>query len=370
MPAAAPVKSFQPRIELNPAPVSLGRRAEILKEPGFGRYFTDHMVLIDWDPENGWHDARVVPYGPLSLDPATAALHYAQEIFEGLKAYRHEDGSVWVFRPDQNAERFQRSAARLMLPELPVEWFLDSLDALLNVDEGWVPHGGEKSLYLRPFMFASESFLGVRSARKVTYAVIASPSGDYFSGGVQPVSVWLAEDYTRASSGGTGAAKCGGNYASSLLPLAEAKRHGCDQAVFLDAKEHHYVEELGGMNLYFVFDDGQVVTPASDSILDGIIRKSLHDIAADLGCTVTERYFGIDEWTQGVASGRITEVFACGTAAVITPVGRLLWSAGETNSAATGEAGPVTTMLRRALVDLQYGWAKDPRGWMRRIHHS
>ncbi|RKR13773.1 branched-chain amino acid aminotransferase [Arthrobacter oryzae] len=370
MPAAAPVKSFQPRIELNPAPVGVDRRAEILKEPGFGRYFTDHMVLIDWDPENGWHDERVVPYGPLSLDPATAALHYAQEIFEGLKAYRHEDGSIKVFRPEQNAARFQRSAARLMLPELPIQWFLGSLDALLNVDEAWVPAGGEKALYLRPFMFASESFLGVRAARKVTYAVIASPVGGYFEGGTKPLAVWVAEEYSRAAPGGTGAAKCGGNYAGALLPLSEAAKHGCEQVVFLDAKERRLVEELGGMNLYFVFDDGQIVTPASDSILDGIIKNSLHEVAADLGYTVTERPFGIDEWTQGVASGRITEVFACGTAAVITPVGRLVWREGEVNSAPTGEAGPVTPTLRRALVDLQYGRAEDPRGWMRRINHS
>ena len=367
MPAATTTKPFQPRVERRTDPVGEAHRRAILDSPGFGRHFTDHMVLAEWTPEDGWHDERIVPYGPLALDPATAALHYAQEIFEGLKAYRHEDGSVWVFRPEQNAARFQRSAARLTLPELPIDWFIDSIDALVSLDEAWVPGGAEKALYLRPFMFASEAFLGVRTARKVTYAVIASPVGGYFAGGPKPLSVWLAENYTRAAPGGTGAAKCGGNYAGALLPLAEAAQHGCEQVVFLDAQQHRLVEELGGMNLYFVFDDGQIVTPASDTILDGIIKNSLHDVAADLGHHVTERPLAIEEWTEGVATGRITEVFACGTAAVISPVGRLVWSSGEVDSAADGHPGPVTATLRQALVDLQYGRAEDTRGWMRRI---
>lgn len=370
MSAVTAVKPFRPRIERSADPVSDARRTAILRDPGFGQYFTDHMVLAEWTPEEGWHDERIVPYGPLALEPATAALHYAQEIFEGLKAYRHADGSVWVFRPDQNAARFQRSAARLTLPELPTEWFVDSIDALVALDEAWVPADDEKALYLRPFMFGSESFLGVRSPRKVTYAVIASPVGGYFEGGVKPVSVWLAENYTRAASGGTGAAKCGGNYAGGLLPLAEAARHGCEQVVFLDAAEHRLVEELGGMNLYFVYADGQIVTPRSDSILEGVVKNSLFDVAADLGYRVTERPFSIDEWTDGVATGRITEVFACGTAAAITPVGRLVWSGGAVDSAISGHAGPVTAALRRALVDLQYGRIEDSRGWLHQIRRQ
>jgi branched-chain amino acid aminotransferase len=360
-------KPFQPRIERHPAPAGDDRRASILADPGFGRHFTDHMVLAEWTPEAGWHDERIVPYGPLALDPATAALHYAQEIFEGLKAYRHEDGSIWVFRPERNAARFQRSAARLALPELPIDWFLGSIDALVDVDEAWVPAGGEKSLYLRPFMFASEAFLGSRAARRVTYAVIASPAGDYFRDGVRPLSVWLAEDYTRAAPGGTGAAKCGGNYAGSLLPLSQAAQHGCEQVVFLDAKEHRLVEELAGMNLHFVQNDGLIITPASDTILDGVVKNSLRDVAADLGHQVAERPFAIEEWTAGVATGRITEVFACGTAAVIVPVGRLVWSGGEVASVVDEQASTVTAALRRALVDLQYGRGEDRRGWMRRI---
>ncbi len=363
-------RPFHPKTERNGKPVETARREATLAAPGFGQHFTDHMILADWTPDAGWHDERIVPYGPLLLDPASAVLHYAQEIFEGMKVYRHDDGSVWSFRPEQNALRFQRSAARLMLPELPIDWFVDSVDALVSIDAAWVPGGREKSLYVRPFMFGAEAFLGVRSALRATYAVIASPVGGYFDGELKPVSLWLAEHHTRAASGGTGKAKCGGNYAGSLLPLAEAAEHGCDQVVFLDANEHQYVEELGGMNLFFAYDDGRLVTPASESILEGITKESLIDMATDLGHEVIERPFTIQEWKDGATSGRITEVFACGTAAVISPVGRLVWSDGEINTSPTGKAGPVTARLRRALVDLQHGRVKDTRGWMHQITNA
>src|SRR5512144_2742146 len=225
------------KIQLSPASRRIDRSklAQIHANPGFGVHFTDHMFLAEWTPEHGWHDARVTEYGPVPMDPATAVLHYAQEIFEGLKAYRHDDGSVWTFRPEQNGARMIRSARRLALPELPVPDFVASVDALVRVDEHWVPGPeGEKSLYLRPFMFASESFLGVRPSRHVTYMVIASPAGAYFSKGVKPVTIWLSEDYSRAGVGGTGAAKTGGNYASSLLAQQEATEQGCDQVAFLD----------------------------------------------------------------------------------------------------------------------------------------
>ncbi len=353
----------------NPHPVGDDRLAEILAAPGFGAHFTDHMFLASWTPDAGWHDARIEPYGPLSLDPATAVLHYAQEIFEGLKAYRHGDGSVWSFRPDRNAERMRRSARRLALPELETEDFLASVEALVAVDERWVPDPtSEKSLYLRPFMFASEAFLGVRPARHVTYAVIASPAGSYFPHGIKPVSLLVSENYTRAAVGGMGAAKTGGNYASSLAPQLEAIHRGFDQVVFLDAIERRYVEELGGMNLYFVYDDGTVVTPElTGTILEGVTRGSILELAGALGHTVKERRFTIEEWRDGVTSGRIAEVFACGTAAVVTPVGRLAWSGGEVDCAPSGEAGPVTTAVRSALVDLQYGRAEDRLGWMHRV---
>ncbi|MDF9716024.1 branched-chain amino acid aminotransferase [Nocardioides sp. ChNu-153] len=353
----------------NPSPVDDARLAEILAAPGFGTHFTDHMLTVEWTPEAGWHDARVTPYGPLVLDPATAVLHYAQEIFEGMKAYRHADGSVWTFRPEANAERMERSSRRLALPVLPPADFVATVDELVRTDARWVPDGeGEKSLYLRPFMFASETFLGVRPAQHVTYMVIASPAGAYFKGGVRPVSLWLTEEYTRAGRGGMGAAKTGGNYASSLVAQQEASAHGCDQVVFLDAQEGRYVEELGGMNMYFVHADGRISTPETGTILEGITRSSIIELAGKLGHEVHERKFTIDEWRDGVAGGDIVEVFACGTAAVVTPVGALKWAGGEVPSP-TGddEGGPVTTTIRQALVDIQYGRADDTFGWMHRV---
>ncbi|HET9501630.1 MAG TPA: branched-chain amino acid aminotransferase [Marmoricola sp.] len=344
--------------------------AEILANPGFGTHFTDHMVTIEWTPEKGWHGARVTAYGPLTLDPATAVLHYAQEIFEGLKAYRHEDGSVWTFRAEENARRMVRSAQRLAFPELPEQEFMAAVDELIRIDQRWVPDNssegsGEKSLYVRPFMIATEKFLGVRPAQHVTFLVIASPAGAYFKGGVKPISLWLTEDYTRAGRGGMGAAKTGGNYASSLVAQQEATRHGCDQVVFLDARDGKYVEELGGMNMYFVHADGHVVTPETGTILEGITRSAIIQLAEKKGHQVEERKFAIDEWREGVASGEITEVFACGTAAVVTPVGDLKWDGGETPAASA--AGPLTMEIRKDLVDIQYGRADDTFGWMHRV---
>src|SRR6476659_4604473 len=273
------------------------RIAEVLENPGFGKTFTDHMVVATWTADGGWGDAQVRPYGPFQLDPAAAVLHYAQEIFEGMKAYRHADGSIWTFRPQANAARFARSARRLALPVLPEVDFLASLRALVEVDQAWVPSGeaGEASLYLRPFMFASEAFLGVRPAAQVTYCVIASPAGPYFAGGVKPVSIWLSSEYTRSAPGGTGAAKCGGNYAASLAPQVEAIAHGCDQVAFLDAVERRWVEELGGMNLYFVRRDGSIVTPElTGTILEGVTRASILELAKDLGHSVQERRISIE----------------------------------------------------------------------------
>ncbi len=349
-------------------PTDDARREQILTNPGFGVHFSDHMALVEWTPDEGWHDGRVQAYGPLSLDPATAVLHYAQEIFEGMKAYGHADGSTWFFRPDANAARFQRSARRLALPELPVETFIDAIEALVRTDVGWVPRGGETSLYVRPFMFASEVFLGVRPARHVTFCVITSPAGAYFSGGVKPVSIWLSQEYTRAAPGGTGAAKCGGNYAASLLAQQEAAANGCEQVAFLDAIEHTWVEELGGMNLYFVHADGSVVTPElTGSILEGVTRDSILTLLDDRGHKVVERHLSVDEWRDGVASGEVTEVFACGTAAVVTPVGRLAWPGGEARNGDGDTTGPVTAATRSALLDIQYGRAEDRYGWMHRV---
>ncbi len=357
--------AMQIRTTRNAHAVPDAELAAILGDPGFGTHFTDHMLRVEWTPQAGWHDARVEPYGPLTLDPATAVLHYAQEIFEGMKAYRHPDGSVWSFRPEENARRMVRSSARLALPTLEADDFVACVDELVRADERWVPDpAGEKSLYLRPFMFASEAFLGVRPAQHVTFMVIASPAGAYFKGGITPVNLWLSEDYTRAGRGGMGAAKTGGNYASSLVAQQEATAQGCDQVVFLDGQDGRYIEELGGMNLYFVHADGHVVTPATGTILEGITRASINELLGKLGHPVEERRISIDEWREGVTSGQIAEVFACGTAAVVTPVGALRWAGGEAPAPPSTE---LTMRVRQALVDVQYGRAEDAFGWMHRI---
>ncbi|HEX6338694.1 MAG TPA: branched-chain amino acid aminotransferase [Jiangellaceae bacterium] len=364
--ATATARKLEFSTTLSQNPVDAQRRAEILASPGFGTSFTDHMVTATWTPEAGWHDAGLRPYAPLSIDPATAVLHYAQAIFEGLKAYRHEDGSIRAFRPEANGARFVRSARRMALPEFPVESFVDAIDLLVRTDADWVPSGGETSLYLRPFMFASEVFLGVRPAKEVLFCLIASPAGAYFASGVKPVDIWLSTEYTRAAPGGTGAAKCAGNYAASLVAQQQAIEHGCAQVCFLDATERKWVEELGGMNLYFVRSDGSITTPdLTGTILEGITRESIITLAGDLGYKVEERPVSIDEWREGVASGEITEVFSCGTAAVITPLGRLVWDGGEVSMGT--EPGPATTEIRRALLDIQYGRADDVYGWMHRI---
>lgn len=356
-----PQATLEFAVTRNLAAVSPQRRAEILAAPGFGTNFTDHMVDICWSAHGGWHQPRVQPYGPITLDPAAAVLHYGQEIFEGIKAYRHGDGSIHTFRPDQNALRLQRSARRMALPELPTEYFLQSLRELIAVDGDWVPGGEDQSLYLRPFMFAKEAFLGVRPAQKVAYYLIASPAGAYFHGGADPVKIWLSEEYSRAGRGGTGAAKTGGNYAASLLPQSLAAEQGCAQVVFLDQDGN--VEELGGMNIVFVHRDGTLVTPKSDSILPGITRESLLQLAQDLGHRVQERPVSLAEWREGVGSGEIVEVFACGTAAVVTPIGALKSASFED----TQPVGPLAATLRAALTDIQYGRAEDTHGWLYRL---
>lgn len=357
--------------QLNPSPASPARRAEVLAAPGFGKYFTDHMVSIDWNTENGWHNAQVVPYGPITLDPSAIVLHYAQEVFEGLKAYRQPDGTIAAFRPEANAERMIQSCRRIAIPELPQELFIESLRQLIAVDSDWVPPGGgEESLYLRPFIIATEAGLGVRPAAEYRYLLIASPAGAYFSQGIKPVSVWLSHEYVRAAPGGIGAAKTGGNYAASLVAQAQAAEEGCDQVVWLDAIERRYIEEMGGMNLVFVFGrDGEarLVTPElSGSLLPGVTRKSLLQLASDAGFAIEERKIDVDELEKKAASGEITEVFACGTAAVITPVGRVKHSSGEF-TIGEGEPGEVTMALRDTLTGIQRGTFADTHGWITKL---
>ncbi|OLB82140.1 MAG: branched chain amino acid aminotransferase [Actinobacteria bacterium 13_2_20CM_2_71_6] len=354
-------------IRPNPSPLSAGERAALLADPGFGRVFTDHMVTIRYADGKGWYDARVEARAPIPLDPATAVLHYAQEIFEGLKAYHCADGAVTMFRPDANAARFRSSAERMAMAQLPEELFLGSLHELIKIDRDWIPTTEDGSLYLRPFMYASEVFLGVKPSSEYLYLVIASPVGSYFKGGVKPVSVWVSQDYTRAAPGGTGAAKCGGNYAASLIAQAQAGEHGCDQALFLDAVERRYVDELSGMNVFYAYADGTLVTPPlTGSILPGITRDSVITLARDNGLTVVERPVDFEGWRADAASGALREAFACGTAAVITPIGTVRWHDGEFTMG-DGSAGPITTGLRQQLVDIQRGRAEDRYGWVHRV---
>ena len=351
------------------SPLPGQERARILASPGFGVAFTDHMITIRCTAERGWHDGRLEPYGPISLPPATSVFHYAQEIFEGLKAYRQHSGPIVAFRPQANAARFNRSAVRMAMPQLPEATFVRALELLVTQDRDWVPTAEGHSLYLRPFMIATHPGLGVsRPSPSYLFVVIASPAGPYFSAG--PVSVWLAENYTRAAPGGTGEAKCGGNYAGGFAGQQEALAHGCDQVVWLDAVEHRWVEEMGGMNLFFVYGSGRsarIMTPAlTGTLLPGITRDALLTLGPDLGIPAEEGRISVEQWRAGCESGEITEVFACGTAAVITPVATIK---GATGSWTVGgaEPGPVTSRLKEQLLGIQFGSLPDPHGWIHKI---
>lgn len=349
------------------APLSAEARAQAMADPGFGRVFTDHMVTIRWTAGTGWHDARVEPRRPFQLDPASAVLHYAQEIFEGLKAYRGTDGSISMFRPEENARRFNTSARRLAMPELPEALFLRACEEMVRIDRDWVPTDPEGSFYLRPFMFASEAFLGVRPANEYIFCVIACPVGAYFKGGAKPVSIWVSDELSRAGPGGTGAAKCGGNYASSLMAQSEAIEHGCDQVVFLDTAEHRWVEELGGMNVFFIFNDGTIITPPlGGTILPGITRSSIIELARGQGRTVEERRYSYDEWRDDAKSGRLVEAFACGTAAVISSIGVVRSSAGDF-TIGNGGNGAIADELRSELVGIQRRRIPGPDGWVHMV---
>ena len=346
--------------------VSAAQRAVLLADPGFGKLFTDHMVTIRYTEGQGWHSHAIGPREPFQLDPACAVLHYAQEIFEGMKAYRLEDGSIAMFRPEENARRFAESAERMAMPVLPEDIFLEACEALVKIDADWIP-GGEGSLYLRPFMFASETFLGVRPSNEYIFCVIASPAGAYFKGGKKAVTLWVSEHFPRAARGGTGAAKCGGNYAASLVAQKEAIRHGCDQVVFLDAAQHRYVEELGGMNVFFVFDDGSMMTPPlTGTILPGITRDAIITLARREGRTVREERYSIEQWRTDAASGRLREAFACGTAAVVSAIGKIKSANGDF-VIGDGDGGPITAALKAKLVGIQRGDVADSEGWVRKI---
>ena len=359
-------------IELKPStePLSDAERSAILADPKWGQYFTDHMVTIRYTEGRGWHSAELTPYGPIQIDPATSVLHYGQEVFEGLKAYRQSDGSIACFRPEANAERMARSATRMGMPVLPTELFLAAIDALVTQDAVWVPEDPEKSLYLRPFMFATEVGLGVnRPSAEYLFMLIASPSGSYFSAG-KTVSAWLGTDYVRAAPGGTGEAKCGGNYAASFLAQAQAVAEGCDQVCWLDAIERKYIEEMGSNNVFFVYgsgDEAKLFTPRlSGSLLPGITRDSLLKAAADLGIPAEEGLISVDELREQAAGGAITEAFGSGTAAVVTPIGSFKGKDGSIEIGG-GQTGPVTMRVREHLLAVQHGDLPDTRGWLRTL---
>ncbi|MBA3897632.1 MAG: branched-chain amino acid aminotransferase [Sphingomonadaceae bacterium] len=354
-------------VEPHASPVADADRALALEDPGFGRVFTDHMVTIRYKDGRGWHDATVTARGPLTLDPATAVLHYAQEIFEGLKAYRLPDGSTALFRADANARRFRASAERMAMAQLPEGLFLESCRRIVAIDRAWIPEVEGGALYLRPFMFASEAFLGVKPSSEYLFMVIASSVGGYFKGGSRAISLWVSRDYTRAAPGGTGGAKCGGNYAASLIAQAESIREGCDQIVFLDAVERRWVEELGGMNIFFVFNDGSIATPPlGGTILPGITRDSIMTLARDEGLAVREEPYALEDWRADATSGRLREAFACGTAAVVTPIGEVR---GHDLGFTIGGGGPgqTTERLRARLTGIQRGLLPDPHGWIERL---
>jgi branched-chain amino acid aminotransferase len=353
-------------------PVSIEDREKLLASPGFGRVFTDHMVTISWDADRGWHDGQLIPYGPISLDPATAVLHYSQQVFEGLKAYRQVDGSIVAFRPLSNAARFNRSLARMAMPAFPETGFVRAIDTLVAQDHEWVPDTYGHSLYLRPFMIATEkSLAGGKPSGSYLFTLIASPAGSYFSADDHiSVSVWLEPEYSRAAPGGTGEAKTAGNYSGGLAGQLRALEHGCDQVVWLDSCEHRHVEEMGVMNLFFVYGTGagaRLVTPSlTGTLLPGVTRNSLLTLAGDLGLGAQERRISVDEWRAGCESGQISEVFACGTAAVVTAVGSVQSSTGRW-TVGDGTPGDITTRLRDQLLGIQYGRVPDRHGWIHRI---
>jgi branched-chain amino acid aminotransferase len=366
----SPATEIDFEIHPSQARVPAAERERILAAPGFGQVFTDHMITLRWSAERGWHDGKLEPYGPFALDPATAVFHYGQELFEGLKAYRQDSGSIVMFRPQANAARFNAGCRRMAMPELPEQTFLHALELLVAQDREWIPEGEGNSLYLRPFMIATQRGLGVNHpSSEYLFCVIASPAASYFGAG-KTVKVWLSEDYTRAAPGGTGAVKCGGNYAAAFAAQQQAVDQGCDQVVWLDAAEHQWVEEMGGMNLYFVYgsdDRAEIMTPAlTGSLLPGITRDSLLTLAPNLGVPATEGRISVSEWRDGCAEGSLREVFACGTAAVITPVGAVLSASGGW-TIGSGEPGPVTMRLRSELIGIQYGHQPDPFGWIYKV---
>jgi len=333
---------------------------------GFGKIFTDRLFIVEWKTGQGWVDARIEPYAPFALDPACTVLHYAQEIFEGLKAYRWKDGSVALFRPEMNARRFNRSADRMCMPEVPEELFLNGVAELVKLESDWIPTSPGTSLYIRPTLIAVDPYLGVKPADQYYFYVILSPVGSYYAGGFNPVKIMVEDKYVRAVPGGTGEAKTGGNYASSLKSGMEAKLKGFDQVLWLDGMERRYIEEVGAMNMFFAYGDRVVTAPLEGTILNGVTRNSVITLAAELGFTVEERKVDIDTIMADIKNGKITEAFGSGTAAVITPVGTLCYK-DENATIGNGGVGNLTQKLYDTLTGIQTGDIADKFGWVKKL---
>ena len=329
---------------------------------GFGKYFTDHMFMMDYTEGQGWHDARIVPFGPIAIHPASTVLHYGSEIFEGLKAYRRADGAVQLFRPIENIRRMNNSAERMCLPQIPEDMALEALTEFVKTEQEWTPSAPGTSLYLRPFMFGNDESLGVHAVHNATYVIIASPVGSYYKEGINPVKIMIETEDVRAVRGGTGEAKCGGNYAASNRAGKRAEEKGYSQVLWLDGVHRKYIEEVGAMNVMFKIK-GEIVTPAlSGSILPGITRKSIIEVLKGKGYTVSERLLSIDELTAAMADGTLEEAWGCGTAAVVSPIGELAYN-GEKYPVNGGAIGEVTQMLYDTLTGIQWGKIDDPYGW-------
>ena len=329
---------------------------------GFGRYFTDHMFLMNYDEGKGWHDARIVPYAPFELDPSCMVFHYAQEMFEGLKAYMTADGRVQLFRPDKNIERMHNTNERLCIPQIPNEDVLQAIEETVLFDRDWIPTDPGTSLYVRPFIIATDEFLGVAPSKTYLFFIILSPSGAYYASGLAPVGIWIEDEYVRAVRGGIGFAKTGGNYAASLIAQVKANDGGFSQVLWLDGVERKYIEEVGAMNIFFKID-GKILTPAlNGSILPGVTRNTVLQLARQWGMEVEERRISADELLEAAHSGRLEEVFGTGTAAVISPVGRLRFK-DEIITIGDGKIGEVTQKLYDEITGIQYGLLPDPNGW-------
>ncbi|MBQ7090543.1 MAG: branched-chain amino acid aminotransferase [Clostridia bacterium] len=329
---------------------------------GFGRIFTDHMFLMDYSDELGWHDARIVPFGPIPVHPASTVLHYGAEIFEGMKAYRAADGTIRMFRPMENIKRLNNSAERLCLPQIDEEACLDILNTIVTLEKDWVPHSEGTSLYLRPFLFGNDPHLGVHAVHNATFAVICSPVGAYYAEGLNPVKIAIESEDVRAVRGGTGYAKCGGNYAASLRAGERAERKGYTQVLWLDGVERKYIEEVGAMNVMFKIN-GKIITPAlTGSVLPGITRKSCVELLRDWGFEVEERLFSVDELFEAVENGTLEEAWGTGTAAVVSPIGHLFYKEKE-YTVSGNKIGPLTQKLYDELTAIQWGRAEDTHGW-------